>query len=132
MSHVKYALSGKTLRVIKMTFFLFHFLYITFRQVKIFSTEEPYFCSAVFISADFLLAPAMCLKLMQPVDDHPSSHMFVLIEAEHVFYYEGGRRYINKIFYHPKLEEEPVYHNLAVVKLRNPMYVSKIGVFQYT
>ncbi|XP_001231107.2 serine protease Hayan [Anopheles gambiae] len=89
--------------------------------VKIFSTEEPYFCSAVFISADFLLAPAMCLKLMQPVDDHPSSHMFVLIEAEHVFYYEGGRRYINKIFYHPKLEEEPVYHNLAVVKLRNPI-----------
>uniref|UniRef100_A0A182Q1Z0 Uncharacterized protein n=1 Tax=Anopheles farauti TaxID=69004 RepID=A0A182Q1Z0_9DIPT len=59
--------------------------------------------------------------MMQPVDDHPSSHMFVMVEAEHVFYYESGRRYINKIFYHPKLDDEPVYNNVAVVKLRNPI-----------
>ncbi|XP_035906859.1 serine protease Hayan-like [Anopheles stephensi] len=89
--------------------------------VKIFSTQEPYFCPAVFISADSLLASALCLKMIQPMDDHPSSHMFVLVEAEHVFYYEGGRRYVNKIFYHPKLDEEPAYHNVAVVKLRNPI-----------
>lgn len=93
----------------------------TLFPVKIFSSEEPLFCSAVFISADALLSTALCLKLMQPSEDHPSSHMFAMVEAEHVFYYEGGRRYISKIFYHPKLDDEPAYHNVAIVKLRNPI-----------
>uniref|UniRef100_A0A182J8U3 Uncharacterized protein n=1 Tax=Anopheles atroparvus TaxID=41427 RepID=A0A182J8U3_ANOAO len=94
---------------------------IIYRDVKIFSSEEPFFCPAVFISADALLAPALCLKVMQPTEDHPSSHMFAMVEAEHVFYYESGRRYISKIFYHPKLDDEPAYHNVAIVKLRNPI-----------
>uniref|UniRef100_A0AAG5D2T5 Peptidase S1 domain-containing protein n=1 Tax=Anopheles atroparvus TaxID=41427 RepID=A0AAG5D2T5_ANOAO len=93
----------------------------TLFPVKIFSSEEPFFCPAVFISADALLAPALCLKVMQPTEDHPSSHMFAMVEAEHVFYYESGRRYISKIFYHPKLDDEPAYHNVAIVKLRNPI-----------
>ncbi|XP_049545807.1 clotting factor G beta subunit-like [Anopheles darlingi] len=89
--------------------------------VKIFSTEEPYFCPAVFISADSLIASALCLKQMQPIDEHPSNHMFVMVEAENVFFYEGGRRYVSKIFFHPKLEENPAYYNMAILKLRNPI-----------
>ncbi|XP_052873390.1 serine protease Hayan-like [Anopheles cruzii] len=87
--------------------------------VKIFSTEEPFFCPAVFVSADSLLASALCLKQMQPSDDHPSSHMFVIMEEEQVFFYENGRRYVSKIFYHPKLDDQPAYYNMAIVKLRN-------------
>lgn len=88
-------------------------------QVKIFSTEEPFFCPAVFISTDALLASALCLKMMQHADEHPTNHMFALVDREDVFFYEHGRRYLSKIFYHPKFEDEPAYYNVAIVKLRN-------------
>ncbi|XP_065092572.1 serine protease Hayan-like isoform X2 [Ochlerotatus camptorhynchus] len=96
----------------------FNFIY----PLKIFSTEEPYFCAAVFVSQDSLLTSALCIKMMQHNEEHPSNHMFAMIEREEVFFYEHGRRYVSKVFLHPKFEEEPAYYNVAVVKLRNSVY----------
>lgn len=96
----------------------FNFLF----PVKIFSTDVPFFCSAVFISADSLLTSALCLKMMQHLDEHPSNHMFAMVDREEVFFYEHGRRYVSKIFFHPKFEDEPAYYNVAIVKLRNAVY----------
>lgn len=93
----------------------FNFIY----PLKIFSTEEPYFCAAVFVSHDSLLTSAFCIKMMQHGEEHPSNHMFAMIDREEVFYYEHGRRYVSKVFFHPKFDEEPAYYNVAVVKLRN-------------
>ncbi|XP_062554759.1 serine protease Hayan-like isoform X2 [Armigeres subalbatus] len=90
--------------------------------LKIFSTEEPYFCAAVFVSPDSLLTSALCVKTMQHGEDHPSNHMFAMVDREEVFFYEHGRRYVSKVFYHPKFEDEPAYYNVAVVKLRNSVY----------
>lgn len=59
--------------------------------------------------------------MLQHKDEHPSSHMFVIIEREHVFFYETGRRYVSKVFYHAKFEDEPAYYNVAIVKLRYPV-----------
>lgn len=105
--------SRKRLAVRKCTSFNFIF------PLKIFSTEEPYFCPAVFISPEALLTSALCLRMLQRPDEHPSSHMFAMVDREEVFFYEHGRRYVSKIFVHPKFEEEPAYYNVAVVKLRN-------------
>lgn len=93
----------------------YNFIY----PLKIFSTEEPYFCAAVFVSQDSLLTTALCMKMMQHGDEHPSNHMFAMVDREEVFFYEHGRRYVSKVFYHPKFEDEPAYYNVAVVKLRN-------------
>ncbi|XP_055626024.1 serine protease Hayan-like isoform X2 [Toxorhynchites rutilus septentrionalis] len=90
--------------------------------VKIFSTEEPFFCPAVFVSTDSLVASALCLKMMQHADEHPTNHMFALVDREDVFFYEHGRRYLSKIFYHPQFEDEPAFYNVAIVKLRNLIY----------
>ncbi|XP_053688444.1 serine protease Hayan-like [Sabethes cyaneus] len=92
--------------------------------VKILSTEQPFFCPAVFISADSLLTTALCLKMLQHKDEHPSSHMFLTIDRENVFFYESGRRYVSKVFYHTKFDDEPGYYNVAIVKLRYPVYDS--------
>lgn len=105
--------SRKRLAVRKCT--SYNFIY----PLKIFSTEEPYFCSAVFVSPDSLLTSALCMKMMQHGEEHPSNHMFAMIDREEVFFYEHGRRYVSKIFFHPKFEDEPAYYNVAVVKLRN-------------
>ncbi|XP_058835974.1 serine protease Hayan-like isoform X2 [Topomyia yanbarensis] len=96
----------------------FNYLY----PLKIFSTEQPFFCPAVFVSADSLLTSALCLKMLQQRDEHPSNHMFVILDQEDVFFYENGRRYVSKVFVHPKFEEEPAYYNVAVVKLRHAVY----------
>ncbi|XP_055533513.1 uncharacterized protein LOC129723357 [Wyeomyia smithii] len=90
--------------------------------VKIFSTEQPFFCPAVFISTDSLLTTGLCLKMLQYKEEHPSSHMFVIIDRENVFFYEHSRRYVSKVFYHMKFDDEPAYYNVAIVKLRNPVY----------
>lgn len=108
--------SRKRLAVRKCQSFNFMF------PLKLFSTEEPFFCSAIFVSADSLLTSALCLKMMQHQDEHPSNHMFAMIDREEVFFYEHGRRYVSKIFFHPKFEDEPAYYNVAIVKLRNAVY----------
>lgn len=73
------------------------------------------------MSQDSLLTSALCMKMMQHNEEHPSNHMFAMIDREEVFFYEHGRRYVSKVFLHPKFEEEPAYYNVAVVKLRNPV-----------
>ncbi|XP_058456417.1 serine protease Hayan-like [Malaya genurostris] len=101
----------------------YNFLY----PLKIFSTEQPYFCPAAFVSTDSLLTSALCLKMLQQGNEHPSSHMFVIVDREDVFLYENGRRYVNKVFFHPKFEEEPAYYNIAIVKLRSSIRFDRDG-----